>query len=328
MLFENLVSLIDGKLLNQPSISSFSEIVFDAKKVGIGSLFFGDSEDIDLALQNGAYGIVSDKMRVKDKEIAWIKVKDIDDAKLKLLRYFIIHHDSYLLFFDSIELELAKMLYHDKDILYISDIQKAIKTFEANKKYKIVVVSDETLFKKLNLPQYEIVLKHHLTFYKWTNFVSTFTYRENLYKDVKFSAIFQDKLERVLNCFDNFELEYKLERVGFLKHFKPIFLDKDFRVVGFGQSRKVFIVESEEKYFDDEIDFLLKNSSWAKIAVLLPKKSKLKVEDMDDVFYYKSYDDILKLDLFRYNFVIMIDHKVGFENFLDKINSDIKDTLF
>ena len=90
MLFVNLASLVDGQLKNEPSIGSFTNIVFNSKRVKIGDLFIGLKKDIKEAVKNGAYGIVSNNIKIIDSEIAWIEVKNIEDAKLKLLRYLIL----------------------------------------------------------------------------------------------------------------------------------------------------------------------------------------------------------------------------------------------
>ena len=104
MLFLNLCALIDGELKNEPSIASFTNIVFDARKVSIGDLFIGKKSDISEALQNGAYGIVSTSFKMSDDEVAWIKVKDIEVAKLKLLRYLVLKTSQNYLSLKSVEL--------------------------------------------------------------------------------------------------------------------------------------------------------------------------------------------------------------------------------
>jgi len=91
MRIETLKSLIGAKLLNSPAVTSIEKIVFEAKKVHRGDLFFAyDYDDIAQAVQNGAYAIVVDRVaEVTDKEIAWLRVDSLKDSSIKLLRYHV-----------------------------------------------------------------------------------------------------------------------------------------------------------------------------------------------------------------------------------------------
>jgi len=329
MLFENLASLIDGELLNEPSISSFSNIAFDAKKVKRGDLFFGSSTDVEEAISKGAYGIVSDKIKVKDFEIAWIKVKNLEESKLKLLRYLVVQENTYILNLSLIEAEITKQIQVDKNILFIdSDIQSAISALLVSSEFSVIAFTDKKLFSKLELVSLDVDIKYNITIQKATNFITTFIYKERLYKDIRFTELFLDELEFVLNFFDILEISYDIYKLGFLNHFKPLFLDRDFRILGFGQSRKVFILESDISLIKREVLFLKKKSSWANIALLLPKDIKYKEKLDIDIKYFKNYADIKKQNVSYYNFVIMLDIEDRFERYLQKTDHEINNRLF
>jgi ferrochelatase len=328
MLFENLVSLIDGELLNEPSIASFSNIVFDAKKVKRGDLYFGESKGIDEALKNGAYGIVSTSSKIKDDEIACIKVKNIQNSKLKLLRYFIIKESAYSVYVDSVKAELAKAISSSKEILFIEDVEEAIKVLSLNSNYKLILFLDEKLFRSMELESFKVEIFSQVIIQKATNFLTTFIYHDRLYKDVKISELFISELEYLLNLFDILKIEYSLEKLSFISHFKPLFLDSAFRVLSFGQSTKVVILESKKELLKRELEFLKEKAPWAKIALLLPKDIKYHDENGIDIKYFKNFDDIKKVNIFNYNFVIMLDIEQKFLKYLLKASSDIKNSLF
>ena len=88
MRLENLLALTQGTLQNQPFVSRFEGISFNAKKVKRGNLFVAFSNaEIDEAILNGAYGIIFDRpTQIADNEIAWIKVDDVDDARMGAAR--------------------------------------------------------------------------------------------------------------------------------------------------------------------------------------------------------------------------------------------------
>jgi ferrochelatase len=329
MLFENLTSLIDGELLNEPSIASFSKIVFDAKKVKRGDLFFGSFKEIDEALENGAYGIVSTKIKVKDDEIAWIKVKDIQSAKIKLLRYFILKDGLSVVKFSTVEAELAKSISLNKNILYIdSDINSAIKDLDTNHDLNLIAFINDDIYSKIELEEQSIELKYKITVQKATTFLTTFIYGDNLFKEIKISELFVRELERVLNLFDTFDIKYHIQKLNFINHFKPLFLDSSFKILNFGQSRKVFILEFKKELLEREILYVKEKASWAKIALLLPQDIKYTKKIDIDIKYFKNYADIKKQNIFYYNFVIMLDVEQKFEKYLQKNDNDIKNRLF
>jgi len=328
MLFENLVSLLDGELKNKPSISSFHKIVFDSKKVKRGDLYFGDSKGIDEALQNGAYGIVSNRFRVKDKEIAWIKVKNLDEAKLKYLRYLVIKNDSHVIYLNSVESEISKTIELEKCYYIDSDIDKAILELNIKDEENLIVFTDREIFKKLELISFEVVIKNSIEVIKSTIFLTTFLYRQSLYKDIKFPLVFKSELEKVLNLFDELKVEYSVEKLHFISHFRPLFLDSYFKLLPFGQSTKVLILEPSKEFISREIKYIKVSASWAKVLLLMPHDIKLSEKIDIDIKYFKNYADIRKLNIFNYNFVIMIDIENRYEKYLQKTEKEIKNTLF
>ena len=62
MRLENFLALTHAKLVNEPCVNNFENTVFEAHKVKRGDIFFAyNVQDIELAVLNGAYGIVFDK---------------------------------------------------------------------------------------------------------------------------------------------------------------------------------------------------------------------------------------------------------------------------
>ncbi|MCD6191243.1 MAG: hypothetical protein J7K14_06900, partial [Sulfurimonas sp.] len=92
MRLENVLALTHGKVVNEPFVKTFENIVFDAARVKRGDLFIAfDEQSIESAVLNGAYGVLFDKpTQISDREIAWIKVEDINDALKRLLRFKLI----------------------------------------------------------------------------------------------------------------------------------------------------------------------------------------------------------------------------------------------
>jgi ferrochelatase len=85
----SILDIIDGKLLNSPSISFIYSIKTNAKKVKEGDLFIAkDLNDIELAIKNSAFAIIVEENHpIIDNEIAWIKVTSLETTVIKLIRY-------------------------------------------------------------------------------------------------------------------------------------------------------------------------------------------------------------------------------------------------
>ena len=143
MRLENIVALTYAELINSPYVSDFSSISFNANKVKRGDLFIAfEHDDIEIAIKNGAYGIMFEKpTQISDIEIAWIKVKDLYDAVHKIVRFIFIDKEIKVYECNEIVLELAKQI----------DVESE----------NFIVLSDniETYFDKLTeLPQHSIAL--------------------------------------------------------------------------------------------------------------------------------------------------------------------------
>ena len=77
MKIEDILNLTEGVLTNTPKVQAIESATVFYSKVEHGDLFFSSNqEEIDQAIQNGAYAIVYDDENIiqKDDEIAWINI--------------------------------------------------------------------------------------------------------------------------------------------------------------------------------------------------------------------------------------------------------------
>jgi len=158
--------------------------------------------------------------------------------------------------------------------------------------------------------------------------LTTFIYQDKLYKDIKLSLLFQNEFENVLNICDFYDIEYNIQKLNFINHFKPLFLDSDFKLLQFGHSTKVVIVESDSSLIDKEIEYIKKVAPWASFVVVVKKDIKIKLKSNIEKIEFVDYSDLKSKNLFKYNFAIMIDSDNGFENYLIRYSKNIKNTLF
>jgi ferrochelatase len=107
----SILDIVDGRLLNHPSISFIYSIKTNPKKVKEGDLFIvKDDEDIPKAIENGAFAIIVDKeVSISDNEIAWIFVESMNDAIVKLVRYLLSNKRLNAFYCNNVSYDLFKI---------------------------------------------------------------------------------------------------------------------------------------------------------------------------------------------------------------------------
>ncbi|WP_233704324.1 hypothetical protein [Helicobacter cynogastricus] len=123
-----VVEITRGVLQSTPYIRAFAHATTNPKRAK-GALFLAlQSQDIQAAIENGAYGVLYDQsVEISDAEIAWIYVSNLDQALFRLLRYHLlgvcalyvskatfiilskITENSKVLFFEGAEVELLNL---------------------------------------------------------------------------------------------------------------------------------------------------------------------------------------------------------------------------
>lgn len=329
MLFVNFASLIDGKLLNEPSIASFTNIIFDLKKVKIGDIFIGKKSEIKQAIEQGAYGVVSTNLSVKDEEIAWIEVDSLTLVRQKLIRYFIIQSGLSLLLLNDIEYQILHSLVDKNTLISLDeDSEIVIKKLQNFSSENLILSCDERVLKTLDVEPLEFGYEKSIEVIKYTTFLTTFTYKDNYYKDIKLPKFFISNLEKVLTILDTLNISYNLSKLSFISHFKPIFIDSYFKIKPFGQSTKVLILESNKKLIKEYLTYLSKSASWAKIALVVPKELENQFKTYSFLYSYRNFSDIKNIDISNLNFMMVLDIELKYENYLIKKSNEIKDSLF
>ena len=88
MRIDTIIELLDGELRNRGFISEIIGFADKLNQVTREFLFISNDEnEIKEAIQNGAYAILSsENVKIIDNEIAWIRVENIEDSLLKLLK--------------------------------------------------------------------------------------------------------------------------------------------------------------------------------------------------------------------------------------------------
>ena len=270
MQISSILDIVDGELLNSPSISFIYSIKTNVSKVKEGDLFIvRNPEDIQMAINNGAFAIILDINHIIiDNEIAWIKVKNINNCIIQLIRFKLAISDLEAYYCDDISFELLKIFASSssKNIKFISkDIDKLFKQIEDIDHNDILICSNKLLLdkiypsnqnfnKNINLIKIENIIEHSL-------FECSFSYNDVYFQKIKISSIYIDEF---INIYKFLDYEFDFTKLKLFQNFKPIFLDKNLNLLEFGKSDKFIICQDNPVLVEREILHIREKYKYAK----------------------------------------------------------------
>ena len=332
MKISSIVDIVDGELLNSPSISFINNISSDANKVKTSDMFIAKNiEDLKIALQNGAYAVIFEKdFEVIDNEIAFIKVKNLELALLKIIRYKLstLKIKSYFCTDETFDMLKLYQNNHTKPIFLISkNIEKAFKFIDDIKDGDILISKNKKLLesiypdikefeKKLDENSIKNLIKHSL-------FELSFSYKDIYFSKLRLSKIY---LNSFLNIYDFFKGNIDISKLKLYSNFKAIFIDKDFQPIESGKSDSFIICQTNKNLISIEIAYLKNEFKYAKTIFVsnykisfLDEKEQIIINNIEDL------KNILKNLKFNCIYLIGFTNQESFE-FLQ--NSQKLQTLF
>jgi len=311
----SIVDIVDGELLNSPSISFINNISSDVNKVKTSDMFIAKNiEDLKIALQNGAYAVIFEKdFEVIDNEIAFIKVKNLELALLKIIRYKLstLKIKSYFCTDETFDMLKLYQNNHTKPIFLISkNIEKAFKFIDDIKDGDILISKNKKLLesiypdskefeKKLDENSIKNLIKHSL-------FELSFSYKDIYFSKLRLSKIY---LNSFLNIYDFFKGNIDISKLKLYSNFKAIFIDKDFQPIDSGKSDSFIICQTNKNLIPIEITYLKNEFKYAK--TIFVSKYKISFLDEKEQIIINNIEDLKNiLKNLKFNCVYLI----GFTN--------------
>ena len=315
MKISSIVDIVDGELLNSPSISFINNISSDVNKVKTSDMFIAKNiEDLKIALQNGAYAVIFEKdFEVIDNEIAFIKVKNLELALLKIVRYKLstLKIKSYFCTDETFDMLKLYQNNHTKPIFLISkNIEKAFKFIDDIKDGDILISKNKKLLesiypdskefeKKLDENSIKNLIKHSL-------FELSFSYKDIYFSKLRLSKIY---LNSFLNIYDFFKGNIDISKLKLYSNFKAIFIDKDFQPIDSGKSDSFIICQTNKNLIPIEITYLKNEFKYAK--TIFVSKYKISFLDEKEQIIINNIEDLKNiLKNLKFNCVYLI----GFTN--------------
>ena len=285
MQISSILDIVDGKLLNSPSISFIYSIKTNAKKVKEGDLFIAkDSSNIELAIKNGAFAIViEENFPIIDNEIAWIKVENIENIIIKLIRYKLSIVNLKAYFCDKPTYQLLKIYsnYFSKDIKLIPNkLENLFKNIDEIENENTIICSNSEILNKIypqNKNFNELTTKLEIqNLIEHSLFETSFSYNDVYFSKLKISSLYLAQFLRIYN-FLNTAID--LGKIKQFNNLKPIFIDKNLNLIEFGKSDKFIICQDIKDLYEYEILYLKIKYKYAKTIFLTSKYCEYLKED-------------------------------------------------
>ncbi len=315
MKIEDILNLTEGVLTNTPKVQAIEAATVYPSKVDHGDLFFSSKqEEIDKAIENGAYAIVYDDENIvqKDDEIAWIKVSDIQLAAFKLIRYAVIKKESSFYLLSEHELTFLKMiLTHKTNISFLAkDWRKA---------FEQILNSDDSLFVGTDKELMHLIkpdakkLNREVDGYPVSDtlFRTTFKVGNYVYQEKELIPFHLEYLLRVVDFCDTQELPYAIDKIKYTKHFMPVFIDMKLKSTRPSNSDRVAIFTDNLSDIGKAREYVMQSNMWVKSIVLTPPKTK--VPNIDHPHWFNDEEEvreILKSIHFNYAFIYKADKSI------------------
>jgi len=258
MRIDDIVNIADAELINAGYITEILAFSDNLKKVKREDLFISnDILEIKEAIKKGAYAILfSDNLEIIDDEIAWIKVENINESLLKLLKYKLL--DKVLFVTDDITIEIIKSINKDKKLAIIDKIEVDY----LNNDYVFITSLDR--IKNISINKQILTQKVEISNIDSTIFISNFIYKNKKYS-IHFPEIYLEYLQKAFYFFEDLKLNYSIKKVN-INRFIPQFINSKYEKLPFGKSNKVVIKGiRKDKYFIRELNFIFKKVKYANV---------------------------------------------------------------
>lgn len=284
MTISSVVDIVNGRLLNKPSIGRIEKIKVDAKKVKRGDLFISFfDDDIDTALKNGAYGVVAKNPKnTNDNEVAWICVDDVNKSALLLLRYALLKRNIEFYHFKEPIFSLSKqLLKKDQKLLFLEDsIYHWFEDIIENESVKICISSNLFVLETLSSNTKEVFCDNKSSVLKDSLFEMSL-FCNDLQYNLKLSSRLKNYACAIISFCEKNQLLLNAEAQTEDSIFKAHYLNSNAEITQ-KPSKKVVVFDFliSDEYKKESMEYLQKYYKWAKILFANECKNESELKEL------------------------------------------------
>ena len=294
MNIEKLLIVISGKRQDKNPIEDVNSASIYPQNIEQDDLFFASSsEDIALAISNGAAAIVvEDTELITDAPVAWIKVSSLKISAFLLIRYINTKKGVAIYLVNELEHTLIKMVMTKKEIAFLPETWEQAFEQIINTELGVLVTRSEEIMKLLS--DDNLALTKEVYGYNVADslFFSTVNINKYVYQELEMPPFYLDTLLRVVYVFDHSNLKYDLHRISYTKHFKPYFPEEE--LLDFDPKRGdqvVIMCDNPEAIYESK-KYIVKKAEWiVKSIIFAPKKKSMQKADYP--IRYETHKDLI-----------------------------------
>lgn len=318
MKINQIVELMQGELKNIPAVDSFDGVSFSLSGLKKGSLFFArNNNEIDAAVSMGAYGIVYEQeVSINDNEIAWIRVKDLQESLMRLLRFFLLTKEIDAFCLKDREFEIFSQICTDSSTFcHSSDLEVLLeKIFNSNLDIKhIVFPESKPLEYLLDFTPSIVPQKSDIDVRVATLFDMRFYYKLSQYH-LYLPVLFINDLKAVLYFCETYHIDFDLNLFSKLESVCPNFIDFTPKLLEYGESERVVIAQEQFLEFKRYAEYIASNGKWGKVMLFVPQECC--EEFLLPAVKYQDNEELIKLlgkEQFNFGLIFGIKNEVLIE---------------
>ncbi|MDR2081825.1 MAG: hypothetical protein LBP54_08085 [Campylobacteraceae bacterium] len=283
MIIENLAQICSGRLLKEPLVKSVSSFTCKSDKVTSGGAFFaieGTQEEIARALENGAYAVIHEQnIQTDDNETAWIKVDSIEKAMIRFMRFLIETNEINAVFLSVLQFDMLNSFkLQFKNALFEGGIAEAFMTLMGMDAKSYIFSKNRELLEQIS-PQFESVSESFeaAVLQSHSIFKTTFVCAESYFKEFMIPPLFVPNFAALIAFFKKKPLEFKIDSLEKNGHFEPIFINTALEARPFGSTHQAVIIETNERLFEKEAEWIKNYVSEEYLLVLAPHNAKISI---------------------------------------------------
>ncbi|WP_201353389.1 hypothetical protein [Hydrogenimonas urashimensis] len=295
MRLESVLAVTGGRLLNSPSISGFDTVALSPRKVTRGSLFVAKRrEEIVQALQQGAYGIITDLDLVpQDEEVAWIRTDNLAEAMVRLLRLWLVENPRNIRYVPAADLEFVEQIGSQRSLVIIAGSEEQMsETLFLSHAEQILLCGARPFIERIGAsvePIEPAPVACTVTSSKIfeTSLVLDGTYHPHLFV----IPCMVPHLLHAVGILKTLSLPYFLQHLHHTPSLKPVFVDACGREVAYGSSEHVLVFA--ENSLLCACKELFENATWIRRRIFFPKQIKFNCDIKMTMYPYESLERLL-----------------------------------
>lgn len=301
MRLESLLALVNGTLINRPTVHSFNSVQHTASKVSRGDLYIYSEQDapqtVALAIEKGAYGIVTQNadLIVNDKELALILVDNTQEAELKLLRFFLLPKKLEVYYAKTAVLEYLKMLikpptpftiFYDINVMFQ-------KLWSIDEKEILLVPKCKEAMDLFPLAQSIEDTSREIAFEPLSPFESHIRYKGVLHRRQKLPLVLQNAFSTAVAFLEKSQVAFNMDTLSFIPSFNLFSFNSYLEPKEFGKGVKNILYIHELDLIEETLQSIQKNLPWAKL-IFFSNRSLPEIR-YNNKIVYDSASSLIKL---------------------------------